>query len=136
MQKHYYLSGATSLPFLKHTNMSTKLPIPQLLNVSWSYLLIASYKILPTKVIARKQNGTLRPLKYHKLHRLSLLCSIYFFLVSSNSPFNIQPRHPPLYPRLLYFINCTNPSSIMRFRFLKQKSSFVLPPSHILHPFL
>ena len=46
-------------------------------------------------------------------------------------PSEIQPRHFPLYSHSLCCTNFTKPSSIMRFRFLKQKTSFVVPTSHI-----
>lgn len=64
---------------------------------------------------------------------ISLLCLTYFFLVSKQFSFqkSSQGTFTFLCIHIVYSTNFTNPSSIMRFRFLKQKPSFVLPPGHI-----
>lgn len=119
---------AASLTFLEHRNLSTKFPISHLLKASWSYFLDS---ILPNPILSSTLPGG--KVEHADLHDtmdllgfLSPTQSISFWSQSKSS-FKYSAKTLSFALTSIGF----HKSSIMRFKFLKQKPSFILPPGHI-----
>lgn len=132
MPWNYGLSRAASLLFLEHRNLSTKFPILHLLKASCCCFLDSVYQTPSSQ--RHCQEAEL----YSQISRMlwtfqavSSLPNLFPSSLKAILPSQIQPTHFPLHSHSLYSTNFTKPSSIMRFRLLTQKPSFLLPTSHI-----